>query len=117
MSAVTQVELWIIRGAWQHSEHMYILNVFHQIENEYGSYVACDMDYMIRLRDIVSSIVGDAAVLYTTDGAASSFLRCGKVDSVYATVDFGTSKKLFCGLCAAGWHPRPLHSALQHNRK
>jgi hypothetical protein len=70
-----------------------------------------------KLRDIVSSIVGDAAVLYTTDGAAPSYLKCGKVDGVYATVDFGTSKKLFYGICAAGWHPRPLHLALQHNEK
>jgi beta-galactosidase len=93
------------------------LNVSHQIENEYGSYYACDMDYMIQLRDIVRSIVGDAAVLYTTDGAASSFLKCGKVDGVYATVDFGASKKLFYGFCAAGWHTCPLHSALQHNGK
>jgi beta-galactosidase len=62
-----------------------------QIENEYGSYEACDLDYTIWLRDIVSSIVGDTAVLYTTDGAASSYLKCGKVDGVYATVDFGAS--------------------------
>jgi hypothetical protein len=72
---------------------------------------------MIQLRDIVSSIVGDAAVLYTTDGAGSSFLKCGKVAGVYATVDFGASKKLFYGFCAAGWHPRPLHLVQQHNGK
>lgn len=94
-----------------------ILNVFHQIENEYGSYDACDMDYVIWLRDIVRSIVGDAALLYTTDGAASSFLKCGKIAGVYATVDFGTSKKLFYGFCAAGWHPCPLNPNLQHSGK
>jgi beta-galactosidase len=82
--------------------NVYILNVFHQIENEYGSYEACDLDYMIRLRDIVRSIVGDAAVLYTTDGAGPSYLKCGKIESVYATVDFGTSKKLFYVFCAKG---------------
>lgn len=97
--------------------YIHILNVFHQIENEYGSYEACDSEYMIRLRDIVSSIVGDTAILYTTDGAASSFLKCGKVDRVYATVDFGPSKKMFYGLSAAGWHPSPLHLVLQHNGK
>jgi hypothetical protein len=95
---------------------IYILNVFHQIENEYGSYEACDLDHMIRLRDIVRTIVGDAAVLYTTDGAGPSFLKCGKVEGVYATVDFGTGKKLFCLLCHR-LAPRPLNPALQHNGK
>ncbi|PNF39271.1 hypothetical protein B7P43_G16708 [Cryptotermes secundus] len=61
-----------------------------QIENEYGSYKACDSNYTARLRDIVKNIVGNAAVLYTTDGAGSSYLRCGKIEGVYATVDFGT---------------------------
>ena len=28
-------------------------------------------------------------VLYTTDGAGSAMLRCGKIPGVYATVDFG----------------------------
>ncbi|XP_021942675.1 beta-galactosidase isoform X3 [Zootermopsis nevadensis] len=60
-----------------------------QIENEYGSYQACDSSYMTQLRDIVKSKVGDAAVLYSTDGAGLSFLRCGKIEGVYATVDFG----------------------------
>ncbi|XP_069677601.1 beta-galactosidase-like [Periplaneta americana] len=61
-----------------------------QIENEYGSYEACDKNYTAQLRDIVSSFVNDAAVLYTTDGGAVGYLRCGKVPGVYATVDFGS---------------------------
>jgi hypothetical protein len=67
----------------------------HQIENEYGSYTACDKNYMTWLRDIIKNIVGNAAVLYTTDGAGSSYLKCGKIEGVYATVDFGTGKKLY----------------------
>jgi hypothetical protein len=39
--------------------------------------------------------VSDAAVLYSTDGAGLSYLRCGKIEGVYATVDFGTGNKLF----------------------
>ncbi|KAF4533069.1 hypothetical protein B566_EDAN002632, partial [Ephemera danica] len=35
------------------------------------------------------SHVGNAAVLYTTDGNSEGYLKCGKIDSVYATVDFG----------------------------
>lgn len=72
----------------------------YQIENEYGSYKACDSNYMTRLRDVVKNIVSNAAVLYTTDGAGSSYLRCGKTEGVYATVDFGSGKKLYaCVLC------------------
>lgn len=60
-----------------------------QVENEYGSYFACDYDYTAWLRDLMKGYIGDAAVLYTTDGSSTSFLKCGKIDGVYATVDFG----------------------------
>jgi len=68
-----------------------------QIENEFGSYrsVKCDRQYMAHLRDIFIQHLGDGAgngsgvVLFTTDGNAESFLQCGAVDGVYATVDFG----------------------------
>ncbi|CAB3379282.1 Hypothetical predicted protein [Cloeon dipterum] len=60
-----------------------------QVENEYGSYFACDSEYLNQLRDIIKSHVGDSAVLFTTDGSAASLLKCGKIDDVYATVDFG----------------------------
>jgi hypothetical protein len=72
----------------------------HQIENEYGSYKACDSNYTTRLRNIFRNIVGDAAVLYTTDGSQPSYLRCGKIEGVYATVDFGTGNRSYsCVLC------------------
>ncbi|EZA59457.1 hypothetical protein DMN91_010918 [Ooceraea biroi] len=61
-----------------------------QVENEYGSYNACDTEYMDMLREIFEEKVGSKALLYTTDGASASLLRCGFVPSVYATVDFGT---------------------------
>ncbi|RWS14246.1 hypothetical protein B4U79_11153 [Dinothrombium tinctorium] len=60
-----------------------------QIENEYGSYQACDFAYTSFLRDYVKSFVGDSAVLFTTDGNADKYLMCGKVDRVLATIDFG----------------------------
>ncbi|XP_034234390.1 beta-galactosidase isoform X2 [Thrips palmi] len=62
-----------------------------QVENEYGSYPACDRPYLIWLRDLFRGHVHDAAVLYTTDGAGASYLNCGKIPGVYATVDFGSS--------------------------
>lgn len=61
-----------------------------QIENEYGSYHACDFVYTALLRDLARHHLGDDAVLYTTDGDADSLLRCGKVEGAHTTVDFGT---------------------------
>ncbi|RWS28680.1 hypothetical protein B4U80_03424, partial [Leptotrombidium deliense] len=61
-----------------------------QIENEYGSYEACDFSYTSYLRDMVRRYVGNDIVLFTTDGDSDFFLKCGKIDGVYATVDFGS---------------------------
>jgi hypothetical protein len=66
-----------------------------QVENEYGSYPACDTQYLSELSDILRWHVGKSAVLYSTDGNAASFLKCGKVEGVYATVDFGTGARAF----------------------
>ncbi|XP_070158102.1 beta-galactosidase isoform X1 [Polyergus mexicanus] len=62
-----------------------------QIENEYGSYNACDTEYTDMLKEVVVEKIGSKALLYTTDGASASLLRCGFVPGAYATVDFGTS--------------------------
>lgn len=50
-----------------------------QVENEYGSYHSCDFNYTIWLRDLFRKHVKNDAVLFTTDGASRSFLRCGKI--------------------------------------
>ncbi|RUS69129.1 hypothetical protein EGW08_023112 [Elysia chlorotica] len=60
-----------------------------QTENEYGSYFACDFVYLKYLRDKVLAALGEETVLYSTDGDGAGYLKCGKVDGVYATVDFG----------------------------
>ncbi|XP_050533362.1 beta-galactosidase-like [Daktulosphaira vitifoliae] len=60
-----------------------------QVENEYGSYDACDREYMKWLRDLYRSYVGFKALLYTTDGCGYSYFTCGAIPGVYATVDFG----------------------------
>lgn len=62
-----------------------------QVENEYGSFHACDTAYKERLRDIISAHVGTKALLYTTDGSTEKSLKCGKIPGVYATIDFGAS--------------------------
>ncbi|XP_064489747.1 beta-galactosidase-like [Ornithodoros turicata] len=60
-----------------------------QVENEYGSYPACDFKYTAHLRDVVRSYVGDDVILYSTDGDSDSLVKCGKNEGVYTTVDFG----------------------------
>ncbi|XP_076035693.1 beta-galactosidase-like isoform X2 [Oratosquilla oratoria] len=60
-----------------------------QVENEYGSYYACDFAYTAALRDLYRSKLGDKIVLFTTDGSGVGYLKCGKIPGTYATVDFG----------------------------
>ena len=60
-----------------------------QVENEYGSYFVCDKDYMEHLEKTFRQYLGPNVVLFTTDGAADYYLRCGTLSSLYATVDFG----------------------------
>jgi hypothetical protein len=71
--------------------------VYLQIENEYGSYFACDHQYMSHLRDKARTSLGPRAVLYTTDGGADGFLKCGAVKGAYATVDFGNTGRFKYG--------------------
>ena len=69
-----------------------------QVENEYGSYFACDKDYMQHLEGVFRQHLGNDVVLFTTDGAAENYLKCGTLPSLYSTVDFGitsTPQKLF----------------------
>uniref|UniRef100_A0A673AF53 Beta-galactosidase n=1 Tax=Sphaeramia orbicularis TaxID=375764 RepID=A0A673AF53_9TELE len=60
-----------------------------QVENEYGSYFACDYNYMRHLTKLFRSHLGDDVVLFTTDGAGLGYLKCGSIQGLYATVDFG----------------------------
>ncbi|KAH0627216.1 hypothetical protein JD844_002705, partial [Phrynosoma platyrhinos] len=41
-----------------------------QVENEYGSYFACDFDYLRYLQNLFRQYLGDEVVLFTTDGAS-----------------------------------------------
>ncbi|XP_021359031.1 beta-galactosidase-like isoform X1 [Mizuhopecten yessoensis] len=63
-----------------------------QIENEYGSYFACDHTYTEHLRDKVISHLGKDVVLFTTDNAIDPFIKCGKIPGVYSTIDFGVTE-------------------------
>ncbi|XP_065844296.1 beta-galactosidase-like [Oscarella lobularis] len=60
-----------------------------QVENEYGSFPACDKNYVQHLEDLFRKYLGPNVILFTTDGAADSYLKCGAFPSLYTTVDFG----------------------------
>ncbi|MED6234651.1 Beta-galactosidase [Ataeniobius toweri] len=60
-----------------------------QVENEYGSYFACDYNYMRHLTKLFRAHLGDEVVLFTTDGGEVKYLKCGSIQDLYATVDFG----------------------------
>lgn len=67
---------------------LYWLAFSVQVENEYGSYFACDYDYLRFLQKLFRQHLGDEVVLFTTDGASQLYLRCGALQGFYATVDF-----------------------------
>jgi beta-galactosidase len=60
-----------------------------QVENEYGSFFACNDRYKRWLRDETERYVKGKAVLFTNDGP--SLLRCGKIPNVLAGLDFGAA--------------------------
>ena len=62
-----------------------------QVENEYGSYFACDHDYLLWLRDVIKRYLVDDVQLFSVDLFDDHNLACGKIPGVYATVDFGTT--------------------------
>ncbi|XP_014099969.3 beta-galactosidase [Bactrocera oleae] len=59
-----------------------------QIENEYGAFYACDAKHLLWLRDETEKYVQGNAVLFTTDQPDNG-LKCGKIEGVHATIDFG----------------------------
>ena len=64
-----------------------------QIENEYGLYGACDHAYMEWIAKLNKELLGDKAVLFTTDPAYA--LGCGAVPKyAHACIDFGTGQNI-----------------------
>ncbi|OCT63375.1 beta-galactosidase [Xenopus laevis] len=60
-----------------------------QVENEYGSFMACDYSYLRHLLHLFRLYLGDEVVLFTTDGNTERELQCGSLQDLYTTVDFG----------------------------
>nr|XP_020515189.2 LOW QUALITY PROTEIN: beta-galactosidase-like [Labrus bergylta] len=65
-----------------------------QVENEYGSYYACDYNYMRHLRTLFRFFLGEDTVLFTTDGNTDKEMICGTLEGLYATIDFGTENNI-----------------------
>ena len=60
-----------------------------QVENEYGSYIACDLDYLKHLEEIFRRYLRFEVILFTVDSDEEFLFKCGTIPSLYATVDFG----------------------------
>nr|XP_020030759.1 beta-galactosidase isoform X2 [Castor canadensis] len=65
-----------------------------QVENEYGSYFTCDYDYLRFLEKRFRYHLGNDVLLFTTDGAHEKYLKCGTLQGLYATVDFGAGQNI-----------------------
>lgn len=65
-----------------------------QVENEYGSYFACDYNYMRHLRTLFRFFLGENTILFTVDGNTDKEMTCGSLEGLYATVDFGTDTNI-----------------------
>ncbi|XP_062950240.1 beta-galactosidase-1-like protein [Cynocephalus volans] len=63
-----------------------------QVENEYGSYKACDFSYMRHLAGLFRALLGDKILLFTTDGPQG--LKCGSLQGLYTTIDFGPADNM-----------------------
>lgn len=64
-----------------------------QVENEYGSYPACDRVYLNFLINLIRIHLGPNILLISTDGATSSALNCAVMPGVFPTLDFGAVEK------------------------
>lgn len=60
-----------------------------QVENEYGSYYACDYGYLRHLLGAFRALLGSEVLLFTTDSTRAEELHCGTLQGLYATIDFG----------------------------
>ncbi len=82
----------VYRQAWLFRCEYVVLLFSYQVENEYGSYFACDYNYMRHLRILFRLFLGEDVILFTTDGNTDKEMICGTLEGLYATIDFGTGK-------------------------
>ncbi|TGZ60592.1 hypothetical protein CRM22_008455 [Opisthorchis felineus] len=77
-------------------EHLYHKGgpvIMIQIENDYGSYAACDADYMGALNALVRQHLGPEVIVSTVDVGTKNHLKCGSPFKLnLATINFGPYK-------------------------
>ena len=78
-----------LRDASEECINRRILICIMPVENEYGSWPSCDHDYVNDLAKLIRQYLGSKTVLFTTDGDGDGYLKCGKTNDAYATIDFG----------------------------
>uniref|UniRef100_A0A671K6E3 Beta-galactosidase-like n=1 Tax=Sinocyclocheilus anshuiensis TaxID=1608454 RepID=A0A671K6E3_9TELE len=83
---LTKMRLWLYQNGGN------IISV--QVENEYGSYFACDYNYMRHLHTLFRLFLGEDVILFTTDGNTDKEMICGTLEGLYATIDFGTDTNI-----------------------
>uniref|UniRef100_A0A8V5G712 Beta-galactosidase n=1 Tax=Melopsittacus undulatus TaxID=13146 RepID=A0A8V5G712_MELUD len=74
-----------------------------QVENEYGSYYACDYGYLRHLLGSFRALLGSEVLLFTTDGTQPEELHCGTLQGLYATIDFGPGSNVTEAFGAQRW--------------
>ncbi|NWS54122.1 BGAL galactosidase, partial [Chunga burmeisteri] len=74
-----------------------------QVENEYGSYYACDYGYLRHLLGSFRALLGSEVLLFTTDSTQAEELRCGTLQGLYATIDFGPGSNVTEAFGAQRW--------------
>lgn len=93
-----EVDDWFVNVMFPKVEPLLYANggpvIMMQVENEYGSYPSCDYAYTAHLRSLYRKAFGDSVLLFTTDGDGVGYLKCGKIQDVFSTIDFGTGVNL-----------------------
>ncbi|ETN58685.1 beta-galactosidase [Anopheles darlingi] len=87
-----EVQKWYNQLMPRISRHLYGNGgpvIMVSIENEYGSFSACDQQYMQFMKNITEHFVRDKAVMFTNDGP--ELLRCGSIPGILPTLDFGST--------------------------
>lgn len=88
------VEDWYAYVLPKLKQHLFIYGgsvLTVQIENEYGSYWACDHEYVDHLRVLTQKYLGEEVTLFTTDGCDLRAVKCGINKYAQATIDFGAT--------------------------
>jgi beta-galactosidase len=62
-----------------------------EVEHEYGALNVCDEDYKTHMKTLIESYVGSNTILFTTDRPKGDEMKCGFIEDVFATTNFGTS--------------------------